>query len=99
MEHFAGHVFGLGIDTQTEVGVPIDRVDMAVVEGREGAAIACSSSTRQILFIYLFIARRIGIVEFWRAHSLSHCGSLLAETHGSPGIRRRSGTKVLPLSR
>ena len=40
MEYFAGHVFSLGVDAQTEVGIAVDRVDVAVVQGRERAPIA-----------------------------------------------------------
>jgi hypothetical protein len=40
VEHFAGHVFSLGVDPQPEVGIAVDRVDVAVVKRRERAAVA-----------------------------------------------------------
>jgi len=40
VEHFAGHVFRLGVDAQPEEGVAVHRVDVAVVERRECATVA-----------------------------------------------------------
>jgi hypothetical protein len=45
VEHLAGHVFSLSLDTQAKERVAVDRVDVPVVQRRERAAVACGCLT------------------------------------------------------
>src|SRR5439155_2458216 len=67
VEDFAGHVLGLRVGAHTVEGVPVDGLDVEVVERGERTPVARARATRQILFICRSIGRAALFVEVLRS--------------------------------
>jgi hypothetical protein len=53
VEHVGGHVLGLGDRAQPEVAIPVDGVEMPLVERGEGAPIPCSGRPGEAVLVVI----------------------------------------------
>src|SRR5439155_10088755 len=69
VEDFAGHVFSLGVGAQAVERVPIDGVQVPVVERGERTAVSAGGTSREIHFIFIrwSIAGWRAFVDFFRS--------------------------------